>query len=100
MPFQIAKAAIEKYDVQHGAFAIMMDVNTGAILGMAIEDSYDPNHYLEIMDLSVLAELDKLSEEMADYSKESEQYKELAKEHLPRCLKKNMVMPIFLQETS
>ena len=28
------QAAIEKYDVQNGAFAIMMDVNTGAILGM------------------------------------------------------------------
>ena len=75
------KAAIEKYDVKNGAFGIMMDVNTGAILGMAIEGSYDPNHYLEIMDLSVLAELDKLSEEMADYSKESEQYKELAKQY-------------------
>ena len=75
------KAAIEKYDVKNGAFGIMMDVNTGAILGMAIEGSYDPNHYLEIMDLSVLAELDKLSEEMADYSKESEQYKDLAKQY-------------------
>ena len=75
------KAAIEKYDVKNGAFGIMMDVNTGAILGMAIEGSYDPNHYLEIMDLSVLAELDKLSEEMAGYSKESEQYKDLAKQY-------------------
>lgn len=75
------KAAIEKYDVKNGAFGIMMDVNTGAILGMAIEGSYDPNHYLEIMDLSVLKELDELSAEMEGYNKESDDYKALAKQY-------------------
>ena len=40
------KAAVEKYDVKNGGFAIMMNVNTGEIVGMAIEGSYDPNNYL------------------------------------------------------
>ena len=75
------KAAIEKYDVQNGAFGIMMDVNTGAILGMAIEGSYDPNHYLEIMDLSVLKELDELSEQMEQLNADSESYRDLAKQY-------------------
>ena len=51
------QTAIEKYDVQNGAFAIMMDVNTGAILGMATEGSYDPNDYLEIYDEKTVEEL-------------------------------------------
>ena len=66
------KAAIAKYDVQNGAFGIVMDVNTGAILGMAIEGSYDPNNYLEITDLSALAELEKLDEEMEKVPEDSE----------------------------
>ncbi len=53
-------AAIEKYDVVNGAFGIVMDVNTGAIRGMSTMGSYDPNHYLEIGDLSVQEELEAL----------------------------------------
>ena len=75
------QAAIEKYDVQNGAFAIMMDVNTGAIVGMAIEGSYDPNHYLEIFDPDVNAELDALSAQMQGLDKDSETYKALADEY-------------------
>ena len=75
------KAAIEKYDVQNGAFGIMMDVNTGAILGMAIEGSYDPNHYLEITDLSVLAELEKLDAEIDSVPEGSEAYDKLIDEY-------------------
>ena len=75
------KAAIEKYDVQNGAFGIMMDVNTGAILGMAIEGSYDPNHYLEITDLSVLAELEKLDGEIDSVPEGSEAYQKLIDEY-------------------
>ena len=55
------QAAIEKYDVQNGAFAIMMDVNTGAILGCAVLGSYDPNNYLQIWDEEIRAQLDELS---------------------------------------
>ena len=75
------KAAIAKYDVQNGAFGIVMDVNTGAILGMAIEGSYDPNNYLEITDLSALAELEKLDEEMEKVPEDSETHALLIKKY-------------------
>lgn len=42
--------AVEKYDVLNGAFGIVMDVNTGELLGMATLGSYDPNNYQEIYD--------------------------------------------------
>ncbi len=74
-------AAIEKYGVKNGAFAIMMDVNSGAILGMAIEGSYDPNNYLEILDTGVLKELDEIKAQMAETEKGSEEYLTLADEY-------------------
>ena len=42
--------AIARYDVQNGAFGMVMDVNTGEILAMATLGSYDPNAYMEIAD--------------------------------------------------
>ena len=42
--------ATAKYDVQNGAFGIVMDVKTGEILAMATLGSFDPNNYLEIAD--------------------------------------------------
>lgn len=36
---------IKKYDIQDGAFAIAMDPNTGAILGIASSPDFDPNNY-------------------------------------------------------
>jgi len=42
--------AIARYDVQNGAFGMVMNVNTGEILAMATLGSYDPNNYLEIQD--------------------------------------------------
>ena len=42
--------AIARYDVQNGAFGLVMNVNTGEILAMATLGSYDPNSYLEIYD--------------------------------------------------
>jgi len=42
--------AIDRYDVQNGAFGIVMDVNTGELIAMATIGGYDPNHYLEIFD--------------------------------------------------
>ena len=72
------KAAVEKYDVKNGGFAIMMNVNTGEIVGMAIEGSYDPNNYLEITDLSVLEKLDEIGTEMDQVAEGTDAYKELA----------------------
>ena len=42
--------AITQYDVQNGAFGLVMDVNSGEILAMATLGSYDPNNYAEIYD--------------------------------------------------
>ncbi len=65
--------AVEQYDVQNGAFGLVMDVNTGAVLAMANLSSYDPNHYGEVYDEEVKqalaeerAQLESLSGEAYD----------------------------------
>ncbi|MBQ1409773.1 MAG: PASTA domain-containing protein [Oscillospiraceae bacterium] len=75
------KAAIEKYDIKNGAFGIIMDVNTGAILAMAIEGSYDPNNYLEIIDLAELENLKKIDEDLKRLSSNSPAYAALIKKY-------------------
>ncbi len=52
--------AIAKYDVQNGAFGIVMNVKTGEILAMATLGSYDPNAYLEIADEDTALELEQM----------------------------------------
>lgn len=42
------KQAVADYDIQNGAGAIAMDVNTGAILAMASLDGYDLNNFLDV----------------------------------------------------
>ena len=42
------KQAVADYDIQNGAGAIAMDVNTGAILAMASLDGYDLNNFLAV----------------------------------------------------
>ena len=52
--------AIDKYDVQNGAFGLVMNCKTGEILAMATLGGYDPNNYLEIADSETAAELAEL----------------------------------------
>ncbi|MBR7178894.1 MAG: PASTA domain-containing protein [Oscillospiraceae bacterium] len=66
--------AIERYDVQNGAFGIVMDVDTGEILAMATLGSYDPNQYLEIGDADVEAELESLRLDYLRYPEDSPEY--------------------------
>ena len=54
------EAAIARYDVQNGAFGMVMNVNTGEILAMATMGGYDPNHYLEIEDADMTAALEQM----------------------------------------
>ncbi len=54
------RAAIDRYDVQNGAFGMVMEVKTGKVLAMATLGSYDPNNYLEIMDETALKETEQL----------------------------------------
>ena len=53
-------AAIDRYDVQNGAFGLVMNAKTGEILAMATLGSYDPNNYLEIYDPDIAAEVEAL----------------------------------------
>ena len=62
--------AIERYDVQNGAFGMVMDVNTGEILAMATLGGYDPNNYLEVSDPAV----EELRLEYLRYPEDSEAY--------------------------
>ncbi len=52
--------AIAKYDVQNGAFGIVMNVKTGEILAMATIGGYDPNNYLEIYDQDTAQAVEQL----------------------------------------
>lgn len=51
---------IKQHKVQDRAVAIMMEVKTGAILGMAVEGGYDLNDPFTIADSSTQKEIDKL----------------------------------------
>ena len=66
--------AIDRFDVQNGAFGIVMDVDTGEILAMATLGGYDPNQYLEITDPAVEAELDALKLKYLQYAEGSEAF--------------------------
>ena len=52
--------AIARYDVQNGAFGIVMNVNTGEILAMATMGNYDPNAYTEIWDKKTALQLEQM----------------------------------------
>ena len=62
--------AIDRYDVQNGAFGMVMDVDTGEILAMATLGGNDPNKYMEVTDRSV----EKLRLEYLRYPENSESY--------------------------
>ena len=66
--------AIARYDVQNGAFGMVMDVHTGEILAMATLGSYDPNAYLTIGDEKLAAELEQLRLEYLLEEQGSEAY--------------------------
>ena len=54
------EAAIARYDVQNGAFGMVMHAKTGQILAMATLGNYDPNAYLEIGDEKEALRLEQL----------------------------------------
>lgn len=54
--------AVRDYDVQNGACAIAMDVNTGAVLAMASLGNFDLNNY-QIVDEDVQAIIDSEADE-------------------------------------
>ena len=66
--------AIAKYDVQNGAFGIVMNVKTGEILAMATLGGYDPNAYLEIYDTDAAQELEQLRQKYLNFPQGSEAF--------------------------
>ena len=67
-------AAIDRYQVQNGAFGLVMNCKTGEILAMATLGSYNPNAYLEIADPQVQARLAELQGNYLQNPPESEAY--------------------------
>ena len=68
------KAAIDRYQIQNGAFGIVMDVKTGEVLAMATLGSYDPNSYLEIYDARENAAIQEMKTQYLMLPQESEAY--------------------------
>jgi stage V sporulation protein D (sporulation-specific penicillin-binding protein) len=68
------QAAIARYDVQNGAFGLVMNAKTGEILAMATLGSYDPNSYLEIADDVASARLQELKDRYLSFPVESREY--------------------------
>lgn len=75
------EAAIARYDVQNGAFGLVMNAKTGEILAMATLGSYDPNNYLEITDSATAAELARMKLEYQMNPEDSEEYREGKKDY-------------------
>lgn len=66
---------IEKFKIKNGAVAVMMDVDTGGILGLATHPNYDPNDPFTILDENLLKEIEALPEgEEKDEAEHNAQY--------------------------
>ena len=70
------EAAIARYDVQNGAFGLVMNAKTGEILAMATLGSYDPNNYLELTDPETIEEVEQLKQSYLALPEDSEEYAE------------------------
>ncbi len=68
------QTAIDRYDVQNGAFGIVMNVKTGEILAMATLGNYDPNQYLEIYDTDEAQRVEKLKLDYLSLPEGSQEY--------------------------
>lgn len=70
---QTLAEGIETYNVKNGGFAIALDPNTGAVLGMASSPNFNPNDYASVFDQTLLDELKGIAEEHGTDSKEYNQ---------------------------
>lgn len=64
--------AITQYDVQNGAFGVVMDVDNGEILAMATLGSYDPNNYAAIYDIKTREALERQRQEALEAEGETQ----------------------------
>ncbi len=70
------KEAIAKYDVQNGAFGLVMNCKTGEILAMATIGGFDPNDYQRIADEKTAQALVELENAYKAYPEKSPEYTE------------------------
>lgn len=70
------QAAIDRYTILNGGFGLVMNVNTGEILGMATIGSYDPNDYLEIYDTEKAETLEAMYQEAISHAKGTDAYQQ------------------------
>ena len=66
--------AIDRYQVQNGAFGLVMEAKTGRILAMATLGNYDPNQYLEILDEDANLLLAQLEQDLKSKTPGTEAY--------------------------
>ena len=66
--------AIDRYDVQNGAFGLVMNCKTGEILAMATLGSYDPNQYLVLADPAAAEQTEQLRQAYLAQPEGSEGY--------------------------
>jgi len=95
--------AVEDYDIQNGAAAIAMDVNTGEILAMASLGCFDPNNY-QLVDAKAQAEIDKAesddvrAELPASYQQKMWRNKAISDTYEPGSTFKIITMAMALEE--
>lgn len=63
----------EQYDTQNGGVIIVMECDTGAILGMAMSPGFDLNNYGEVVDETLLSQLEEKAQEKVQQSEEKVQ---------------------------
>ena len=66
--------AIARYDVQNGAFGMVMHVKTGEVLAMATLGSYDPNNYMELTDPQAISQVELLKQRYLQEPEGSQAY--------------------------
>ena len=74
-------AAVKRYGVKNGAFGRVMNCKTGAILAMATLDSFDPNHYQQILSPEVSGKLLSMKQAYEEKPEGSPEYVQLQKAH-------------------
>lgn len=68
----ILAEGIERYNVLEGGFAIALDCDTGAVLGMASSPNYDLNNYSTVIDTTLLAGVDEAAQAYVDEGMDAE----------------------------
>ena len=75
------QAAIDRYEIQNGAFGIVMDVNSGAIVAMATLGSFDPNDHRAIYDEVLNERLEQQYQQLLRLQKGTEEFEKAKTEY-------------------